>query len=312
MKSDQIRPGWRSIMLLFLRFGISPLARGILPCPIITFDDQDFRDRLLGSVPNCKPLLERGSCSAVAMMEALLANNVDPEVPIESVVGGYQVACRLRRGRRSRSLDAKEVQEFVNSSSHVVGRIRIPDEWALADFHEPTDELKVCMEWVQWYLGVNVVSFSQWGIPFPFLLRIAREASGPIATTALARAIAIDKSVLGLPWAMRRFEEAASKHDKMFMQEIREALAAPAVPKRLRADAVDWFLCMFDPWLSELPLTEQAALLREGGLTVSAKAVRNRRSRLRLPKVDRSGEVNIPEELQPLIVRQMPYYKEKY
>ena len=157
------------------------------------------------------------------------------------------------------------------------------------------------MEWFQWYLGVNVVSFSQWGILFPFLLRIAREASGPVATTALARAIAIDKSVLGLPWAMRRLEEAASKHDKMFMQEIGKALAAPAVPKRLRADVKELFLCLFDPWLSELSLAEQAALLREGGLKDTPKAVRNRRSRLGLPKMTRSSEVKIPQELQPLL-----------
>jgi hypothetical protein len=287
-------------MLLFLRF-VVPLARGVLPCPILSLEDHDFRDRLLGSIPNCKPLLERGSCSAVAMMEALLANNVDPEVPIESVVGGYQVSCRLRRGRRKRSLGAKEVQEFVNSSSLVFGGIRIPDEWALADFHEPTNELKVCMEWFQWYLGVNVVSFFQWGILFPFLLRIAREASGPVATTALARAIAIDKSVLGLSWAMRRLEEAASKHDKMFMQEIGEALAASAVPKRLRADVKEFFLCLFDSWLSELSLEEQAALLREGGFKDTPKAVRNRRSRLGLPKMTRSSEVKIPQELQPLL-----------
>ena len=301
MKSDRIRAGWRSFMLLFLRFGISPLARGVLPCPTLTFEDHGFRDRLLGYVPDCKPLLERGSCSAVAMMEILLANKVASEVAIENVVGGYQAACFLRRARRRQSFSTKDVQELINCAGTVFGSMRIPDEWALADFQEPSDELKSCMEWFQWYLGVNVVSFFQWGLPFPVLLRIAREASDPVATTALARAIAIDKSVLGLPWAIRRLEEAASKDDKTLMCEIGEALAAATVPKRLRADAVDFFLCMFDPWLSELPLTEQATLLREGGLTVSAKAVRNRRSRLGLPKVNRSGEMEIPEELQPLL-----------
>ena len=308
MNNDQIRPAWRGFMLLVLRLGIYPLVRGVLPSPIITFEDHGFRDRFLGLTPDCKPLLEKGSCSAVALMEALIGNEVIPGVPIEAVVANYETARRSRRKRKTNSFTPQDVQELVNGAPLVLEGIPISNEWAQLESPLPD---AAWMKWIQWYFGVNIVSFFQWGTLFPVLLRIAREASDPVAKNALGQAIAIDKSVLGLSWAIRRLEEAASRNDNAFMREIGEALTIATVPKKLKAEALDFFLCIFDQWLSGLPLVEQAALLREGGLTVSVKALRNRRSRLGLPRVNRSYEVEIPEGLQSLFSRQRTYSNEK-
>lgn len=302
MKIDQIRPEWRGFMLLVSRLGVSPLIRGVLPCPIITFEDCGLRDRLLAHSPNCKSLLEKGSCSAVAIMEILQDNEVAPGVSIEVMIELQKLAYRARRGQRKKSFSPQDVQQLVNAVG--LDRLSVPDNCAQAESSMPDGDL---MKWIQWHLGINMVSIFQWGIPFPFLLRIAREASGPVAKTALARAIAIDKPVLGLSWAIQRLEEAALRNDKAFMREIGEALATATIPRKLKAEALDFFLCMFDPWLREMPLMDQVALLREGGITMSVKALRNRRSRLRLSKINKSAEVEIPKELQPLPSRQRTY-----
>lgn len=104
---------------------------------------------------------------------------------------------------------------------------------------------------VFWYTARG---FLPLGHPFPLALMYGQGGPDPVAIDALFRTITVEKMVIGLPCVQRRAQQAEVAHDRTFMRRMGEALAKPAIPKELRARALDFFLCVFNTWLSELPL----------------------------------------------------------
>jgi hypothetical protein len=294
MERNELRPGWRAWMLLSLRWVVGPLAKGILPSPIVEFGESGFRERLIKSCPESRPLVEQGRSSAVAMMEVLFGEALRG-ASIQALATYYQVTHSARSIRRQRSFAINDVAELLNSAKMLFEGVRVNDGWAAMN---PMTEDDAVGKWVRWFVGINVIAVYQYGIPFPLLLRIAREGEPLIARAALFEALAIEKSVVGLPWVARRVEEATEGHDKGFLKEVAKALQAAVVPPKLRARALDFFLCFFDPWLQELKLAEQANLIREGGFKISEKGLRNRRSRLRLTKAKPKQIEEIPDQFK--------------
>jgi len=291
MENDRVRPEWQGFMLFFLRWVFCPLVKGAIPSPIITFDDPGVRDRFLKFAPDSKPLVEAGRCSAVALMD----NVFRIEFPVDAVVKWYQNSSCVRASRRRHTFSKNDIQGWLNIGTSILEGVPVNQKWAFLNSVNGDDEV---VNWFKWFLGINFVCFYECGIPFPLLLYVSREAPSPVSETALVQAIALDKSVLGLTWVIRRIERAAAGNDQTFLRKIGKALTTAPVPMKLRAEALNVFLCVFQPWLKNLRLREQASLLREGGLEVSEKGLRSRRNRLGLTKLRPTNEEQPTQEFQ--------------
>ena len=298
METGQLRPEWRGFMLMILRGGVGPLCRGVLSYPKCSFDDIDLRERVAKLGPSWQRLLQQGSGCPLAIMEAFFDSQGPGAIPLEATRNMLEYVITARSSLKRVGFTRKEAQHFTGQASIFIEGLRLHPMWIEIEKLRQDDFV---MQWIQWFFCVNAVSIWRWMIPFPFLLFLARDGSDPIAKAAFFRVIGIDKTAITLPWARQRIEEAAIKNDKEFLRKLGQALVAPSIPKQLKATALDFFLCLFNSWLEELSLLEQAALIREADLCVSAKTLRNRRSKLGLPTIDHSLKIDIPKELGGLI-----------
>ncbi len=302
---NDLRPEWRGLMLWGLRWFVRPLASGMTPCPIITITNLEMKIRLLEIAPDIESSLKNGSSiSAVALLDAMFAKET-AKVPLQQTIEFYQGLERLRAVRPKQSFTYKDVLELVKQSEYLLGGAVFHRHWVstfscLADNSNSSEEREF-QSLFQWYIAVLIVAFYRWGIPFPTILYIARMGPDAVATDALFRAITVEKEVMRLPWVLQRMQEAKEQNDHVFMRHIKQAAARLSVPKELRGRALDFFLCVFNTWLKGLSLVEQAALIREAGMAVSEKALRNRRNRLGLPAIDQETGEEIPPEILKLI-----------
>jgi hypothetical protein len=259
-----------------------------------------MKNRLLGLAPDIGPLLEDGSISAVALLEATYAKGM-VTVTFQKTIEFYQGLDRVKTLSPKRNFTSKDVFELVKQSEYLWGGAVFHPDWT-SIFIAPQEPVSQSgTQFFEWYWRVLIVAFYRYGIPFPTILYIARVGPDTIAIDALFRAITIEKKVIDLPWVQRRIEEAKARNDRPFLHSIKQASKKTAVPKDLRGRALDFFLCVFNPWLNELSIAEQAALIRDGNIAISEKTLRNRRSRLRLTNVDKKSEIKIPPEIERLI-----------
>jgi hypothetical protein len=255
-------------MLLALRSGIAALAAGRIPQP---------------------PRSERLSLMEVAI------DQYSERVPLEKALRLHKGLSFLKARSRAQRLSLPTVRRLVPEAHELLANIH-PD-WCSA-----AEAINVeARELLSWCVGVNVMAIARWGVPFIVLMRIAKDGPEAMATVALCQAITVEKAVLYLPSVQQRVERARAENDQRFMVKVGRAFAAVPVPQKFKKGALDFFLAAFDPWLADLSLKQQADLLREGGLEISEHALRCRKSRLGLAKVDRTAPVEFPPELAPLI-----------
>ena len=279
MKEDPLRPGWRAFMLFYVRSIVCPIANGKIPQP-----------------PHCE-----GEPSPITVLDT----EFPAQVPLDSSLACYQFLDRAWARHRGERLTRQRVQHLVTGGQLWWDGLTFHPEWAVAVGPEPEPRYRNEPEWVRWsrLMVLNIVASFRWGMPFPVILHVAREGPAPLARAALYRALVVDKTALTLPWVGRRVEEAAGSDDWTFLRMIGQALAVAPVPENLKAHSVDVFLCFFNVWLKELSLGQQTALLREGGVKMTVKTLRNRRSRVGLTRADDESPDEVPPALLPMIQR---------
>lgn len=304
---DDIRPEWRSLMLCCLRFFVRPLTGSFVPCPVITITSPEMKSRMVELAQDNEPSFEHGDISAAALLEATYAKSM-VTVPLQKTIEFYQGLDRVKTLSPKRSFTPKDVFELVKQSEYLWGGAVFHPGWTsiFSAFQEPVSQSDT--QFFEWYWRVFIVAFYRYGIPFPTILYIARVGPDTIAMDALCQAITVEKKVMDLPWVQRRIEEAKDRNDRPFLHSIKQALKKTAVPKDLRGRALDFFLCVFNPWLNELSIAEQAALIRDGNIAISEKALRNRRNRLKLTNVDKKSEIEIPPEIERLIEQTQSFF----
>ncbi len=290
MKADQVgprgaselRPEWRGFMLFFLRSVVCPIANGKIPNP-----------------PHSK-----GDQTPIALLDTAFRE----EVPLESSLGYYEITERvlahLREKLTLRDIEDAErlaIQKRVEGGQLWWGGISFHSGWISA-FNETNYLGKDWWFLWSWHTVLNIGSSLRWGIPFPILLHVAKEGPEPVALDALCRCVTVEKTVITLPWFVERLEKAKAENNQRFMKRLGQAIAAIPVPQKLQAHIVDVFLCLFDVWLRELSIQDQIALFKEGGLEITPKTLRNRRSHLKLSKI---GDERQDEIVHPLIQERM-------
>jgi hypothetical protein len=250
-----------------------------------------FRPLMTGHMP--RPEGGTAPALSVALDSYSKAHPLADDIRLYEASLSLRLKRTRRRGQSPTRPTRAEVRQVIPEVHTILGRTALHPDWASVEaeaFGDPA-----------WLITTNVIAFYRWWVPLLTLLRIARDALGPIATTTLCQALVVEKSVLSLQWVQQRVEQAQEKDDQALLLHIGRAVATAAVPQALRKGALNFFLVMFDPWLGDLPLSQQVALLREDGVEISEGALRNRRSRLGIANADRERPVEFPPELEALV-----------
>jgi hypothetical protein len=146
---------------------------------------------------------------------------------------------------------------------------------------EASPEVLFHIHFIRWFVQAQYVSLRRSGFGLNQLLAIAKRGGSSESRRALFYAMATDKMVFSLRWVQQLFLLAQTKGDKPLLGEFAKALKAPSIPPECRGDIFDLHYASLGGLLTEVSLSEQAAIFNSAGIRISEQALRHRRSRFR-------------------------------
>lgn len=270
-----VRPQWLAFIQAVFTLYVRPALKGDLACP-------EFSLAPLTEVHG----VPYGNGSVKE------PRTITPVEIIDMALTGMPGSLAGFRGEAAKAFQKREPRNRMAAASIAAGpllsNIRFPPLLSFDETFCPGSERHISSQFefhfhfLRWFELAQLTSAYRTGLVFEDLVALAKYGPPGPSRHALFHAIAIDDMMLSLRWVRERIRLARANSDRSFFKELNKSLGSPSIPRTCRALILDLTLCIYQEWLAELSLAEQAALLMKCGISVTEKGLRNRRSRLQL------------------------------